>query len=252
MLYVSCKGARKEGTVKYERHKPEQTLLYQIVEKYYPQFLNLMGQQDKYLPKYVRSEFEEYLKCGRLEYVFLRVRCENCHHEHLVAFSCKRRGFCPSCAARRMAESAALLVDDVLPHEPIRQWVLSFPFQLRFLFASYPRIKGKVLGIVYRTLATHITKKADYNKQTAQTGAVTLTQRLGSALTKSPGAILNSRRLAPEGEGQDARSNLNIHFHMLYRDGVYAEDNYGKTRLDEKHPCCSPYGQPLVVLIHSR
>jgi hypothetical protein len=59
-----------------------------------------------------------------------------------------------------MAESAALLVDDVLPHEPIRQWVLSFPFQLRFLFASYPQIMGKVLGIVYRTLATHITKKS--------------------------------------------------------------------------------------------
>jgi hypothetical protein len=38
-----------------------------------------------------------------------------------------------------------------------------------------------------------------------------------------------------------------IHFHMLYLDGVYAEDNYGKTRLDEKHPCFSPYGQPLVV-----
>ncbi|AGH47323.1 hypothetical protein C427_5226 [Paraglaciecola psychrophila 170] len=63
-----------------------------------------------------------------------------------------------------MAESAALLVDDVLPHEPIRQWVLSFPFQLRFLFASYPHIMGKVLGIVYRTLATHITKKAGYKK----------------------------------------------------------------------------------------
>jgi hypothetical protein len=82
-----------------------------------------------------------------------------------------------------MAESAALLVDDVLPHEPIRQWVLSFPFQLSFLFASYPHIMGKVLGIVYRTLATHITarfhitKKAGYNKQTAQTGAVTLIQR---------------------------------------------------------------------------
>jgi len=46
--------------------------------------------------------------------VFLRVRCESCHAEHLVAFSCKRRGFCPSCGARRMAESAALLVDEVL------------------------------------------------------------------------------------------------------------------------------------------
>jgi hypothetical protein len=127
-----------------------------------------------------------------------------------------------------MAKSAALLVDNVLPHEPIRQWVLSFPFQLRFLFASYPRIMGKVLGIVYRTLATHMTKKAGYNKKTAQTGAVTLIQRFGSAL------------------------KLNIHFHMLYLDGVYAEDNYGKTRLDEKHPYFSPYGQPLVVLIHSR
>jgi ribosomal protein S27E len=87
--YVTCKGCQKrgDGKVKYERHKPEQTLLYQIIEKYYPQFLRHMGQQDKYLPKYVRSEFEAYLKCGRLEYGFLRVRCEDCHHEHLVAFS---------------------------------------------------------------------------------------------------------------------------------------------------------------------
>ncbi len=45
-----------------------------------------------------------------------------------------------------MAESAALLVDDVFPREPIRQWVLSFPFQLRFLFASHPALMGRVLG----------------------------------------------------------------------------------------------------------
>jgi len=108
-----------------------------------------------------------------------------------------------------MTESAALLVDDVLPHVPIRQWVFNFSYQLRFLFASYPQSMGKVLGIIYRTLATHITKKAGYNKQTAQTGAVTLIQRFGSSL------------------------NLNIHFHMLYLDGVYAEDNYGKKRF---HP----------------
>jgi hypothetical protein len=163
-MYLA-KEAGREKTLTYERHKPEQTLLYQIIDKYYPQFLSHMAQQDKDLPKYVRSEFEEYLKCGRLEYGFLRVRFEDCHNEHLVAFSCKRRGFFPSCGARRMAESAALLVDDILPYEPIRQWVLSFPFQLRFLFASYPHIMGKVLAIVYRTLATHITKKAGHNKR---------------------------------------------------------------------------------------
>jgi len=77
------------------------------------------------LPEYVEQEFEAYLKCGRLEHGFLRVRCEECHAEKLVAFSCKRRGFCPSCGARRMAETAALLVDEVLPARPLRQWVLS-------------------------------------------------------------------------------------------------------------------------------
>ncbi|MCD9250249.1 hypothetical protein LUS38_24325 [Escherichia coli] len=58
-----------------------------------------------------------------------------------------------------MAESAALLVDEVLPEQPMRQWVLSFPFQLRFLFASRPEIMGWVLGIVYRVIATHWSRK---------------------------------------------------------------------------------------------
>ena len=114
----------------YQRHRPEQTLLYQIIERHYPEFRDVMAMQGKSLPLHVQQEFDDYLKCGRLEHGFLRVQCTHCHHEYLVAFSCKRRGFCPSCDARRMAESAALLVDEVLPERPIRQWVLSFPFQL--------------------------------------------------------------------------------------------------------------------------
>ena len=77
---------------------------------------------------------------------FLRVRCDSCHAEHLVAFSCKKHGFCPSCGARRMAESAALLVDEVFPEQPVRQWVLSVPYPLRFLFASRPRRTAETAG----------------------------------------------------------------------------------------------------------
>lgn len=91
-----------------------------------------MAEQGKELPGYVQREFEEFLQCGRLEHGFLRVRCESCHAEHLVAFSCKRRGFCPSCGARRMAESAALLVDEVLPEQPMRQWVVELPVSAAF------------------------------------------------------------------------------------------------------------------------
>ena len=101
-----------------------------------------------------------------------------------------------------MAESAALLIDEVFPKEPIRQWVLSFPFQLRFLLARHTELMGKILlGIVYRTLSTHLIKKAGYTKASAETGSVTLIQRFGSAL------------------------NLNVHYHMLFLDGVYAENN---------------------------
>ena len=66
-----------------------------------------------------------------------------------------------------MTESASLLVDEVLPHQPMRQWVLSVPFPLRFLFARQPAVMGKVLGIVYRTIATHLIHKAGYTKTTA-------------------------------------------------------------------------------------
>ena len=76
-----------------------------------------------------------------------------------------------------MAESAALLVDEVFPHQPVRQWVLSFPFQLRFLFASRPAITGQVLGIVYRVISTHLVKKAGYLKKVARKGAVTLIRK---------------------------------------------------------------------------
>ena len=49
-----------------------------------------------------------------------------------------------------MAKGAALLVDEVLPREPLRQWVLSVPFALRYVFATNPAVMGQVLGIVLR------------------------------------------------------------------------------------------------------
>jgi ribosomal protein S27E len=122
----------------YARHRPGARLLYVLVERHYPQLIATRETAGRPLPKYVQAEFEAYLKCGRFEHGFLRVRCEDCRSEKLVAFSCKRRGFCPSCGARRMTESAALLVDEVLPKKPLRQWALSLPFALPRGFSPTP------------------------------------------------------------------------------------------------------------------
>ncbi len=65
----------------------------------------------------------------------------------------------------------------VLLTRPVRQWVLSFPFLLRFLFASRPLITVQVLSIVYRTISMHLVKKTGYPKKTARIGAVTLIRR---------------------------------------------------------------------------
>lgn len=121
-----------------------------------------------------------------------------------------------------MAESAALLVDEVLPMKPFRQWVLSVPFPLRWIFASNPQVMGKVLGVVTRVISGYLIKKSSNTHQTASTGAVTFIQRFGSAL------------------------NLNIHFHMLFLDGVYEIDS-DRCRFQEVKP---PSISELNQLLH--
>jgi len=122
-----------------------------------------------------------------------------------------------------MVESATLLVDEVLPPRPIRQWVLTVPFPLRFLFAAYPELMSRVLGIVTRAISTHLAHQAGLSKREAHAGAVTLIQRFGSAL------------------------NLNIHFHMLFLDGVYVQDPNGEYDFRRTSP---PSVEQLHALLH--
>jgi len=88
MLQLLAGEDAGEGLVRFKRHRPEQTLLYRLIEQYFPDFEMQWASEGRVLPDYVRREFDEYLKCGRLEHGFLRVQCESCHAEHLVAFSC--------------------------------------------------------------------------------------------------------------------------------------------------------------------
>jgi hypothetical protein len=88
------------------------------------------------LPWFVERELREFLTCGVMARGFARFRCHGCTREILVAFSCKGR-ICPSCCGRRMGEIAAHLVDGVLGGLPVRQWVLTLPFRLRYRLAGW-------------------------------------------------------------------------------------------------------------------
>jgi hypothetical protein len=191
----------------YQRRRPEQTPLYQLVRAHYETFAaEVERAATGALPQFVKDEFEAYLDCGILAHGFLRLRCDTCARDTLVAFSCKRRGLCPSCGTRRMAETAAYLVDHILPPVPVRQWVLSFPIPLRSLFAVHPELLTPVLRILHRAIHTHLLKQTNVKRAEAASGAITLIQRFGSA------------------------ANLNTHLHALVLDGVY------RTREDTDAP----------------
>ena len=122
----------------YAPRDPSRTVLYTVIADHLETFLASLDDDPEAtgLPAYVQREFYDYLRCGILAHGFLRRGCDTCPKELLLPFSCKRRGFCPSCAARRMAQTAAHLVECVIPWAPTRQWVVSVPIPLRYWTAS--------------------------------------------------------------------------------------------------------------------
>ncbi|MBT37191.1 MAG: hypothetical protein CL938_01400 [Deltaproteobacteria bacterium] len=183
----------------YETRRPEKTVLHAVVREQLESFLSRAHERDRPVPHFIEREFRAYLACGVLAHGFLRLHCDECRLDRLVPFSCKRRGFCPACGGRRMADTAAHLVDCVLPEVPVRQWVLTLPYPLRYRCAYDATLTSQVLRAFLRALFAGLRRRARHRWKTAhsQCGAVTFIQRFGSAL------------------------NLNLHFHTLALDGVY-------------------------------
>ncbi len=188
----------------YRRREPDKTVLYDIVSRSLETCLGQAEEKSEQgygYPRFVEREFEKFLNCGLLRRGFVRVRCSSCPNEKLVAFSCKGRGVCPSCTARRMASTAAHLVDNVLPEVPYRQWIISFPKRVRFLLARDHDLLSDVLNVCLRKIFAWQRRKARaLGTAKPMCGAVTFCQRFGSLL------------------------NLNCHFHSLLPDGVFVDN----------------------------
>jgi len=194
----------------YKRRRPEDTVLYHVIQEHYRSFVAACEEEDRPLPGFVRREFERYLACGQLSEGFARVHCYECGYDRLVAFSCRRRGFCPSCLGRRMNDGAAFLADHVIGDTPIRHWVLSLPPPLRYLLAYDSSLVTEVLGAFVDATFQFLRWKGKHflglrSVTLAHPGAVTAIQRSSSSL------------------------GLNVHFHSLNPDGVFVQETPGET-----------------------
>jgi len=159
--------------------------LYQSVLGNLETFLDRTQTSEHELPGYVESELREYLTCGVLGNGFVRLKCDDCGGKRVVAFSCKGRGFCPSCTGRKMSDTAARLVDFVIPEDtPVRQWVLSLPVNIRYRLAYDGRLLSEVLAVFLRVVrSVYVQKAREAESERARYGSVTFVQRFGKVCT---------------------------------------------------------------------
>jgi len=155
----------------YRRRRPETTALYRVVQTHFETWLTERSACEP-IPRYVEQDFRRYLDCGILARGFGRAFCPSCGHDFLIAFSCKGRRICGSCNARRMAQTAAHLVEHVFPQVPVRQWVISFPKRLRYFLHRDMALTGRVLRVWLRVVEARLRACSPGAPAEARFGAV--------------------------------------------------------------------------------
>ncbi len=85
-----------------------------------------------------------YLDCASPECGFARLRCDACHRERLLLFSCRQRNICPLCDGKRAAVFAAFLHHEVFEDVPHSRWVFTIPKMLRVYFLHHRELLGEL------------------------------------------------------------------------------------------------------------
>ena len=171
-------------TQHYKRRQPESSVLYQLV--YHARDDLERAWEERFQPTYgvlrdeVLTTFDEYMNCGILAHGAARVYCDECKHSMLLAFSCKRRGVCPSCGAKRAVKFAEALYGTVLEDVPHRHIVFTIPKRLRTFFKYDRRLLSILFSAAREALKDILTKDG------GTLGAILTAQTAGEALNYHP------------------------------------------------------------------
>lgn len=193
MSSLSCP---KQSQFVYRPRRPEKTVLFEVVKKYYKTW---RSNSVETIPKYVDDAFRKYLECGILANGFACAHCGSCGKDFFLAFSCRGRGICPSCNTRAMVQTAAHLLENVIPCVPVRQFVISFPKRIRYYLQTH-----SILQSILRIVVDEIRKKmiaCNPDVSDPKIGAVSFIQYFGNTL------------------------NLHPHIHLVVADGIFSEQD---------------------------
>ena len=186
----------------YKPRRPQASPLFRLVSDHLHRLQTVYD--DRFAREYgpwrpvVAQVADKFLACGVLDHGFAWIRCDDCAHEYLLAFSCKCRYFCPSCHAKRLAIWTQWLDTTLLAPVPHRQVVLTIPKRLRAYFLHRRRLLGGIARVAARTVTAAI--RSLTGERTLAVGIVACLQTHGS------------------------RANWHPHLHLLVTDGGFRPD----------------------------
>ena len=186
----------------YRQRHPEHTVFYRVFYHYFDRFLS--EYEDRFEKEYgyfrpvIRDVVEKYLDCGNPMCGFARIRCPDCGEERLLMFSCKTRGFCPSCHAKRWEQWGEWMREELLLDVPHRQVVFTVPKMLRLFF----RFKRKLLNSLCLSAVRALLKFF----------------HTATGLEITPGVVAVIQTFG-------ARINFHPHIHVLVTEGGAAPDS---------------------------
>ena len=174
----------------YQTRNARATALYQLLDAYYEDVKAIW--EERFEKKYgfwrgfVDTVVARYLDCGVAEAGFARLKCDDCGSERLLALSCKQRGICPSCDAKRAAAFAAFLKDELLENVGHCLWTFTLPKMLRPYFMRQRELLGDLARLAYETIKELMLEAA--GDPHARPGVVVVPQTFGSVLNPHPHA----------------------------------------------------------------
>ncbi len=174
----------------YRPRRPQKTTFYTLFDEHFENYMRVHS--ERFEPRHgvlrgvVQRAAEAFLDCGRYESGFARLRCDVCRSEHLIAFSCQTRNFCPSCQAKRAALLGEFLCERVLLPVPHRHIVFTVPKALRGLFERDRRLLGILARSAHDATRGHFQKSLGLKR--ALPGMVSSIQTFGSFANLHPHA----------------------------------------------------------------
>jgi len=143
----------------YSPRHPERIVLYRVLFHYFDRFLteyeSRLEREYGYFRPIIKDVVERYLDCGNPRCGFARICCPDCRQERLVMFSCRTRGFCPSCHAKRIEEWGEWMRETLLLDVAHRQIVFTIPKRLRVFFKFNRRLLGNLCRCAVRALTRY-------------------------------------------------------------------------------------------------